>query len=172
MPRKRRAFYLSDDETACIAAEAKKRGYKSRVGSFVRDVILFFSGWQGYSGPLFAPGKSAGRTNLLPLAMVVDDLRKLHEWMRFVRQAYETKDPQSMPDPETLRMLLKRMQALLGYSHLSALRYFPDSLDMVSRMAHNAHDIARSNPIFGNEMLDGARSLYDILEPSSKAGNG
>ena len=166
--RKRHSVYLTDDEAACVRRAAERRGYKRRgFGTYARESMLFASGWHAYEGPLFVPTNPTGRRNLLPLAMVHDDLRKLHEAARFVRQCFETRDPQAIPDQETLRMLIKRMQALLGYSQIAMLKHAPDALDLTRRLAHNAFEISKTNAIVGNELLEGARRIHELLDPAN-----
>jgi len=167
--RKAHAVYLSSDEHACARAAAEKRGYSKKrgFGRFMRDVVRLASGYGAYDGPLFAPEGKPGQRNLFPLSLAHDDLRKLYEASRFLRQAFESRDVQIQPDQETLRMVLKRMQALLGYSHLVMLKQTPDAIDLTSRTAHNAKAISQFNPIFGDELLRGALKIFELLDPIS-----
>jgi hypothetical protein len=169
--RKAHAVYLSADELACVRTAALKRGYSKKrgLGRFMRDVVRLAAGYGSYDGPLFAPENPAGARNLFPLALAHDDLRKLYEASRFLRQAFESREIQAQPDQETLRMVLKRMQALTGYSQLVMLKHAPDAIDLASKTAHNAKAIAQWNPIFGNELLQGALQIFELLDPVSFA---
>ena len=167
--RKPRTVYLTDDETACARTAADKLGYSKKRGfaRWMRDVIRFASGFGAYDGPMFAPSNPKGTRNLFPLAIVHDDLRKLYDYSRFLRQAFESREIQALPDQETLRLVLRRMQALRGYSQIVMLRHAPDAVELASRTAHNAKAIAQWNPIFGNELLEGALAIFEAIDPVS-----